>query len=61
MKYLARISPDRITYVSCDPPTLARDLGALEKAGYEISGVHLFDLFPQTFHMETVVRLRRRP
>jgi len=61
VKHLARIAPDRITYVSCDPPTLARDLGALDKAGYEISGVHLFDLFPQTFHLESVVRLGRRP
>jgi 23S rRNA (uracil1939-C5)-methyltransferase len=61
VKHLARIAPDRITYVSCDPPTLARDLGALDKAGYEISGVDLFDLFPQTFHLESVVRLRRRP
>jgi 23S rRNA (uracil1939-C5)-methyltransferase len=61
IKHLARVAPARITYVSCDPPTLARDLAALAKAGYDISGVHLFDLFPQTFHMETVVSLRRRP
>jgi 23S rRNA (uracil1939-C5)-methyltransferase len=60
VKHLSRIAPDRITYVSCDPPTLARDLGALEKSGYEIAALHLFDLFPQTFHMETVARLRRR-
>ncbi len=61
IKHLARIAPARITYVSCDPPTLARDLAAFAKSGYEISGVHLFDLFPQTFHMEAVVGLRRRP
>jgi len=61
IKQLARIAPARITYVSCDPPTLARDLAAFTKAGYDISGVHLFDLFPQTFHMETVVSLRRHP
>ena len=61
VKHLARIAPARITYVSCDPPTLARDLAAFAKAGYDISTVHLFDLFPQTFHMETVVGLRRRP
>ncbi len=61
VKHLARISPALITYVSCDPPTLARDLAAFAKAGYEISNIHLFDLFPQTFHMETVVGLRRRP
>jgi 23S rRNA (uracil1939-C5)-methyltransferase len=57
---LARLAPGRITYVSCEPPTLARDLKLLCEAGYELSEVHLFDLFPQTFHMETVVRLRRR-
>ena len=61
IKHLARIAPARITYVSCDPPTLARDLGALVKSAYDISGVRLFDLFPQTFHMETVVSLCRRP
>ena len=57
---IARLGPERITYVSCDPPTLARDLGAFQQAGYEIHQTHLFDLFPQTFHIETVVRLRRR-
>jgi 23S rRNA (uracil1939-C5)-methyltransferase len=57
---LAQLSLGRITYVSCEPPTLARDLAVLREKGYEISEVHLFDLFPQTFHMESVVRLRRR-
>ncbi len=57
---IAKITPARITYVSCEPPTLARDLASLAKAGYDYTEVHLFDLFPQTFHMETVVRLRRR-
>jgi len=58
--HLARMAPPLITYVSCDPPTLARDLAAFDKAGYEIFRVDLFDLFPQTFHIESVVRLRRR-
>jgi 23S rRNA (uracil1939-C5)-methyltransferase len=57
---LGRLRPERITYVSCEPPTLARDLALFVKAGYECAEVHLFDLFSQTFHMETVVRLRRR-
>jgi 23S rRNA (uracil1939-C5)-methyltransferase len=61
IKNLARVAPARITYISCDPPTLARDLATFLKSGYEISAVHLFDLFPQTFHMEAVVGLRRRP
>jgi 23S rRNA (uracil1939-C5)-methyltransferase len=57
---LAKMQPARITYVSCEPPTLARDLAALVPGGYEIVDMHLFDLFPQTFHMEVVTRLRRR-
>lgn len=56
---LAALAPPRITYVSCEPPTLARDLMSFCDAGYELSEVHLFDLFPQTFHMETVIRLHR--
>jgi 23S rRNA (uracil1939-C5)-methyltransferase len=57
---LAQLAPQRINYVSCEPPTLARDLAAFQKQGYEISAIHLFDLFPQTFHVEAVVRLTRR-
>jgi len=56
---LARLASEQITYVSCEPPTLARDLKGLRGAGYAISEVLLFDLFPQTFHMEAVVRLKR--
>ena len=59
-KRLGRLHPARITYVSCEPPTLARDLAVLTEAGYDCSEIHVFDLFPQTFHMETMVRLRRR-
>jgi 23S rRNA (uracil1939-C5)-methyltransferase len=61
VRHLARLAPPRITYVSCDPPTLARDLAAFAAKGYEVSRVDLFDLFPQTFHMEAVVDLRQRP
>lgn len=57
---LAKAAPARITYVSCEPPTFGRDLKALCAAGYTIKEVRLFDLFPQTFHMETVVKLHRR-
>ena len=60
IKRLSRIGPQRITYISCEPPALARDLAALQSGGYELSDLHLFDLFPQTFHMEAVARLRRR-
>jgi 23S rRNA (uracil1939-C5)-methyltransferase len=55
---LTRIAPEWIVYVSCDPTTLARDLAVFQSA-YAIEEVHLIDLFPQTFHMETVVKLRR--
>jgi 23S rRNA (uracil1939-C5)-methyltransferase len=48
-----------IRYVSCDPATLARDLKELCTM-YEVTAIDLFDLFPQSFHMETLVRLRRR-
>lgn len=60
VRRLAEIAPQRINYVSCEPPTLARDLRGLLDGGYNIAAVHLFDLFPQTFHMETIVRLLRR-
>ena len=56
---LARISAPRLTYVSCDPATLARDLVTLTGAGYRVEQVHLIDLFPQTYHIESVVELVR--
>jgi 23S rRNA (uracil1939-C5)-methyltransferase len=52
---LNRLAPERITIVSCDPATLARDLAGL--SGYAIERVAMVDLFPQTFHLETVVEL----
>jgi 23S rRNA (uracil1939-C5)-methyltransferase len=56
---LAEIAPPALVYVSCDPATLARDLRALLGSGYAIQSITLADLFPQTFHLETVVQLRR--
>lgn len=47
----------RVTYVSCDPATLARDLRKLFAAGFVVESLLAFDLFPQTHHVETVVRL----
>jgi 23S rRNA (uracil1939-C5)-methyltransferase len=58
VKELIRLRPPRMNIVSCDPATLARDLAALCAAGYEMEGLVLIDLFPQTYHMETVARLR---
>jgi 23S rRNA (uracil1939-C5)-methyltransferase len=56
---LAKVAALALVYVSCDPATLARDLRALLNSGYAIQSIALADLFPQTFHMETVVHLRR--
>jgi 23S rRNA (uracil1939-C5)-methyltransferase len=56
---LTEIGAPAVTYVSCDPATLARDLRVLTASGYTIESLALADLFPQTFHLETVVHLRR--
>jgi 23S rRNA (uracil1939-C5)-methyltransferase len=56
---IGQIAPPALVYVSCDPATLARDLQPLLQAGYKIESIALVDLFPQTFHLETVVELRR--
>jgi 23S rRNA (uracil1939-C5)-methyltransferase len=56
---LANIGAPAIAYVSCDPATLARDLRMLLASGYAIEKLTVADLFPQTFHIETVVELAR--
>jgi len=57
VRNLAKLGAPRVTYVSCDPSTLARDLRAFVSLGYRIEGANLIDLFPQTFHIESVFRL----
>ena len=55
---IIRISPEKIAYISCDPSTLARDLAILNEK-YKIVAVQPFDMFPQTYHVETVVLMER--
>ena len=70
---LVELGAPEIIYLSCDPSTLARDLAILTGNAkkpaeitatgpfYEITSIDMFDLFPQTFHVETLVRLRKLP
>jgi 23S rRNA (uracil1939-C5)-methyltransferase len=60
LKELAEKRPSRILYISCDPATLARDLAYLTSQGYEPDFIQPFDMFPQTAHVECLVRLIRR-
>jgi tRNA/tmRNA/rRNA uracil-C5-methylase (TrmA/RlmC/RlmD family) len=55
---LAARRPQGIIYVSCHPPTLGRDLRLLSAQGYRLNSLQSFDIFPDTFHLETVAELR---
>ena len=57
LRRLIALAPAQIRYLSCHPPTLARDLGVLVEGGYQLDSVEMFDFFPQTFHIETLIRL----
>ncbi|WP_158751100.1 23S rRNA (uracil(1939)-C(5))-methyltransferase RlmD [Acidobacterium sp. S8] len=54
---LTKVRPRTMVYVSCDPATLSRDLHALVESGYRLASMHMVDLFPQTFHLESVTML----
>jgi 23S rRNA (uracil1939-C5)-methyltransferase len=56
---LLNLSPKRMIYVSCNPSTLARDLKSLTERDYKLVKIRPFDMFPQTFHIESVALLRR--
>jgi 23S rRNA (uracil1939-C5)-methyltransferase len=54
VRALAALAPGLLVYVSCDPATLARDARELDRQGYELRCIRLLDLFPQTYHLETL-------
>jgi 23S rRNA (uracil1939-C5)-methyltransferase len=56
---LVKLSPERIVYVSCDPPTLARDARRLMDAGYGLASLRAFDFFPNTPHVESLALFAR--
>jgi 23S rRNA (uracil1939-C5)-methyltransferase len=57
LEEIARLSPKTVIYISCDPATLARDLSHLCRLGYKITAVQPYDMFPQTAHVECIVKL----
>jgi 23S rRNA (uracil1939-C5)-methyltransferase len=59
LKALAMMRVPRLIYISCSPPTLARDLALLHQFGYQTMGVQPFDMFPQTYHIECVATVCR--
>ena len=59
VRSLVGLGAHRMTYISCDPATASRDLAGLLGASYRVEQVHLVDLFPQTFHLESVFHLTR--
>jgi tRNA/tmRNA/rRNA uracil-C5-methylase (TrmA/RlmC/RlmD family) len=60
VEQIIKIHPKQISYVSCEPSTLARDLKMFCENGYSIESIVALDLFPQTHHVETVVRLKAK-
>lgn len=58
-RQLAKLDAPQVVYVSCDPATLARDVRILLAAGYRVTQAHLVDMFPQTYHIESVFVLER--
>jgi 23S rRNA (uracil1939-C5)-methyltransferase len=57
---VVRLEPKKIIYVSCEPTTFARDLRLFSERGYFLQRLGLIDMFPQTYHVETVGLLLRR-
>jgi len=59
VRRLGELGPQQVAMVACDPATLARDLGGMVAAGYAVERMTMIDLFPQTYHVEAVVELKR--
>jgi 23S rRNA (uracil1939-C5)-methyltransferase len=59
LEHILSINPEIIVYVSCNPATLSRDLKILLDKNYRISEIQPFDMFPQTYHIETIVKLTK--
>lgn len=60
VRLLPEVAKNKIIYISCDAPTLVRDLLLLEKVGFNLVELYLFDMFPKTYHFETLALLQRR-
>ncbi len=60
-RFLAALKPKKIIYVSCSPPTLARDISVLSGAGYRLFRAGILDMFPQTYHIESIAGLELEP
>jgi 23S rRNA (uracil1939-C5)-methyltransferase len=56
---ILRLGPERLVYISCEPSTHARDLIALVRGGYRVRRAAIVDMFPQTYHIESVALLQR--
>jgi 23S rRNA (uracil1939-C5)-methyltransferase len=59
LESLAALGPRKILYVSCEPPTLIRDLARLGEIGYDVIRLQPLDMFPQTYHLEVIAELGR--
>jgi len=60
LDFLPLLQPQKIIYVSCEPPTLVRDLARLEEIGYRIGRIQPLDMFPQTYHLEVIAELIKK-